>query len=165
MQLQDTVKALCVRYDLDGITYTQVANHLTAAVSELPEFQLARGISAVNRIHGGGRGKHKRDSIYAGDGTIFTRYYSNFMSFLKEERDKVISEREHKNGKKNEKRDTKRKLSELQRLTEDIAMMKRTVSQLITAKPGNHEDEDKEIPQSDAVNCFGGRKWKVGQKA
>ena len=40
-QLQDTVKALCVRYDLDGITYTEAAIHLTDAVSELPEFQLA----------------------------------------------------------------------------------------------------------------------------
>ena len=50
MQLQDTIKALRVRYDLDGITYTEAANHLTAAVSELPEFQLARCVSAVNRI-------------------------------------------------------------------------------------------------------------------
>ena len=40
-QLQDTVKVLHVRYDLDRITYTEAANHLTAAVSELPEFQLA----------------------------------------------------------------------------------------------------------------------------
>ena len=40
-QLQDTVKALHVCYDLDGITYTEAANHLTAAVSELPEIQLA----------------------------------------------------------------------------------------------------------------------------
>ena len=40
-QLQDTVKALRVRYDLDGITYTEAANHLTTAVSKLPEFQLA----------------------------------------------------------------------------------------------------------------------------
>ena len=75
-QLQDTVKALHVRYDLDGIAYTEAANHLTAAVSELPEFQLAQRVSTVNRI-GGGKGKHKRDSIYAGDGTIFTGYYSN----------------------------------------------------------------------------------------
>ena len=40
-QLQDTVKALHVRFDLDGITYTEAVNHLTTAVSELPEFQLA----------------------------------------------------------------------------------------------------------------------------
>ena len=157
-QLQDTIKALRVRYDIDGITYTEAANHLTAAVSELPEFQLAQRVSAVNRIRGGGKGKHKRDSIYAGDDTIFTRYYSNFMSFSKEERDKVIAEKERKNGKKTEKRDTKWKLSELWILTEDIAMMKRTVSQLITAKPGNHDEEDKEVPQNDAGNCFCGGK-------
>ena len=142
-QLQDTIKALHIRYDLDGITYTEAPNHLTAAVSKLPEFQLAWRVSAVNRICGGGKGKHKRDSIYAGDGTIFTGYYSNFMSFSKEERDKVIAEIERKNGKKNDKRDTKRKLSELQRLMEDIAMMKHTGSHLITAKPGNHDEEDK----------------------
>ena len=164
-QLQDTVKAVRVRYDLDGITYTEASNHLTAAVSKLPEFQLARRVSMVNRIRGGGKRKHKRDSIYAGDGTIFTRYYINFMSFSKEERDKVIAEREHKNGKKNDKRDTKRKLSELHSLTEDIAMMKRTVSQLITANPGNHDEEDKEVPRNDDGNCFGGRKWKAGHKA
>ena len=157
--------ALRVRYDLDGITYTEAANHLTAAVSELPEFQLARLVSVVNHIRGGGKGKHKRDSIYAGDGTIFTGYYSNFLSFSKEECDKVIAERERKNGKKNDKQDTKRKLSELQSLTEDIAMMKHTVSQLITAKPGNHDEEDKEVPRNDTGNCFGGRKWKAGHKA
>ena len=87
------------------------------------------------------------------------------MSLSKEKRDKVIAEREHKNGKKTEKRDTKRKLSELQSLTEDIAMMKRTVSQLITAKPGNHDEEDKEVPWNDAGNCSGGPKWKAGHKA
>ena len=120
MQLQDTVKVLHVRYDLDGITYKEAVNHLTAAVSKLPEFQLARRVSAVKHVHGGGKGKQKRDIIYTEDGTIFTGYYSNFMSFSKEECDKVIAERERKNGKKNDKRDTKRKLSELQSLTEDI---------------------------------------------
>ena len=87
------------------------------------------------------------------------------MSFSKEKRDKVIPERARKNGKKNDKQDTKRKLSELQSLTEDIAMMKHTVSSLITAKPGNHEDDEKDIPRNDAGNCFGGRKWKAGNKA
>ena len=86
------------------------------------------------------------------------------MSFSKEERDKVIAEREHKNGRKNDKWDTKRKLSELQSLTEDIAMMKHTVLQLIAAKPGNHEEDEKDIPRNDAGNCFGGQKWKAGNK-
>ena len=153
-QLQDTVKALRVCFD--GITYTEVANHLTTAVSELPEFQLAQCVSSVKQIRGGGKGKHKRDTIYAEDSTIFTGYYSNFMSFLKEERDKVTAERECKNGKKNDKREMKRKLSELQSLTEDIAAMKCTVLQLMSAKPGNHEEEEKDAPRNDAGNCFGG---------
>ena len=66
----------------------------------------------------------------------------------------MTAERECKNGKKNDKRDMKRKLSELQSLTEDIAMMKRTVSQLITAKPVNHEEDEKDTPRNDAGNCL-----------
>ena len=33
-QLTESVKALGARYDMDGLTYTQAANHLTAAVSK-----------------------------------------------------------------------------------------------------------------------------------
>ena len=51
-QLQDTVKALKVHFDMEGLTHTQSANHLTAAVSELPEFHTTRRIAAA-RIHGG----------------------------------------------------------------------------------------------------------------
>ena len=46
LHLQDTVKALKVRFDMEGITYTQAANHLTATVSELPEYHLTRKVSA-----------------------------------------------------------------------------------------------------------------------
>ena len=95
-QLQDTVKALWVWFDLDGISYTEAANHLTSAVSELPEYLLARHVSSLKHIHGGGsdkgKNKFKWDSIYADDGTIFTGYYSNWKSFSKEDRNKVIAE-------------------------------------------------------------------------
>ena len=61
-QLQDTVKALKVRFDMEGITYTQAANHLTAAVLELPECHLTRKVSASSsgtpRIRGGGGSNH-----------------------------------------------------------------------------------------------------------
>ena len=46
-QLQDTVKALKVKFDLEGLTYTQTANHLAAAVSELPEHQMACNMVAA----------------------------------------------------------------------------------------------------------------------
>ena len=61
-QLQDTVKALKVRFDMEGVTYTQAANHLTAAVSELPEYHLPRKVSVsssgARRIRGGGGSNH-----------------------------------------------------------------------------------------------------------
>ena len=61
-QLQDTVKALKVCIDMEGITYTQAANHLTAAVSELPEYHLTLKVSASSsgtpRIRGGGGSNH-----------------------------------------------------------------------------------------------------------
>ena len=83
-QLQDTVKALRVWFDLDRISYTEAANHLTSAVYEHPEYLLARRVSSLKRIRGGGlqkgKNKFKRDSIYADDGTIFTGYYSNWKS-------------------------------------------------------------------------------------
>ena len=55
--LQDTIKVLKVHFDMGGITYTQAANHLTAAVSELPEYHLTCKVSASSsgapRIRGG----------------------------------------------------------------------------------------------------------------
>ena len=137
-QLQDTIKALQVRFDLDGISYTEAANHLTSAVSELPEYLLARRVSSLKCIRGGGpekgKNKFKQDSIYADDGTIFTGYYSNWKSLSKEDRNKVIAEWKKKNTPGVTKNDNKRKLAEIQALTEDIAMMKRTVSQLAATK-------------------------------
>ena len=43
-QLTESVKALEVRYDMDGLTYTQAANHLTAVISKLPDYQMARRV-------------------------------------------------------------------------------------------------------------------------
>ena len=53
-QLQDTVKALRVRFDIDGISFTEAANHLKSAVSELPEYLLACRVSSLKRIRGEG---------------------------------------------------------------------------------------------------------------
>ena len=165
-QLQDTVKALRVRFDIDGISYTEAANHLTSAVSELPEYLLAHRISSLKRIRGGGsekgKNKFKWDSIDADVGTIFTGYYSNWKSLSKEDRDKVIAEWKKKNTNGGIKNDNKRKLAEIQALTDDIAMMKRTVSQLAATKR-NQDEQDDDAPRNNAGNQFGGRKAKTGK--
>ena len=40
-QIKDKVEALEVRADLDRITYLEAENHLTAAVSKIPEYQMS----------------------------------------------------------------------------------------------------------------------------
>jgi hypothetical protein len=59
-QLQDAVGALRVRAQIEGTTFTECANHLSAIVSELPDHQTPRKVSCTEskvktrRIRGGG---------------------------------------------------------------------------------------------------------------
>ena len=61
---------------MDGLTYTQAANHLTAAVSKLPDYQMACHVSNVKT--GSRQGSKPTcvrcdgNTIYATDGTIWT---------------------------------------------------------------------------------------------
>ncbi|KAI2498372.1 hypothetical protein MHU86_16125 [Fragilaria crotonensis] len=73
-QLQNADSALRIRSQLDPVTFTECANHLSAIVSELPDHQLNRKISAADakpkakRISGGGTSNSlasKRKSIAA----------------------------------------------------------------------------------------------------
>ena len=93
-QLQDIVKALKVRFDMEGITYTQAANHLTAAVAELPEYHLTSKVSASSsgtpRIRGSGGNNHNsnikkkggmqapNEGVLMSDGSVITGYYPNW---------------------------------------------------------------------------------------
>ena len=105
-QLQDTVKALKVRFDMEGIMYTQEANHLTAAVSELPEYHLTHKVSASScgapRIRGGGGSSNNSNikrkggmqapnkGILMSDGSVFTGYYLNWSELSKEDKKWVL---------------------------------------------------------------------------
>ena len=111
-QLQDTVKALKVRFDMEGITYTQAANHLTPTVSELPEYHLTHKVSAsssgVRRIWGGGSSSHnssvkKKGGIQAPNkgilmsgGLVFTGYYLNWSELSKEDKQWMLDSRNKK---------------------------------------------------------------------
>ena len=78
-QLHDTVKALKVRFDMEGITYTKAANHLTAAVSELPEYHLTHKVlassSGTPRIRGGGGSNHNSNIKKKGGWKPQTKVY------------------------------------------------------------------------------------------
>ena len=79
-QPQDTVKAIEVRDDLDGIKYSYAANHLTYTVYKIPEYQLLHKVSGIQASGGnsgdGGprRGGHNRGSMYNSQGKVYTGY-------------------------------------------------------------------------------------------
>ena len=72
---------------MQGITFTECANHISAQVSELPDYQSARKISATaskrsgkhgNEIKtirgGGGADAGKRECIRMPDGSVWTGF-------------------------------------------------------------------------------------------
>ena len=127
-QLTESVKALEVRYNMDGLTYTQAANHLTAAISKLPDCQMAHQVSNVKTAGAGGNKQghvHRNgNSIYATDGTIWTGLYDEWATMNDVDKEKVTAERECKkkarSGKGSKGKTYRRKVSDLTSLTEDI---------------------------------------------
>ena len=85
---------------MNGLTYTQAANHLTAAVSKLPDYQMACRVSNVKT--GSGQGSKPtcvcRDgnSIYATDGTIWTGHYEEWATMKDSDKEKITAERDCK---------------------------------------------------------------------
>ena len=184
-ELQDTVKALKVRFDMEGIMYTQAANHLTVAVSELPEYHLTRKVSASSsgtpRIRGGGGNNHYSDikkkggmqapnkGILMSDRSVFTGYYPNWLELSKEDKQRILVSRskKKKGGVGN-----KQQISDVASIAEQLQVMKHTISELMSSK-NNHvnsessEDKMKSKAQHshyDAGNAFGGRRAKSNQE-
>ena len=172
-QLIESVKALEVRYDMDGLTYTQAANHLTAAVSKLPDYQMVHRVSNVKT--GGGQGNKptcfRRDgnSIYATDGTIWTGHYDEWATMKDSDKEKITAERERKKkartGKGPKGKNYKRKVADITSLTKDIQAMKRSVAELISKREEPGDDATPKPPCNDAGNAFGGRASKSKLKS
>ena len=172
-QLIESVKALEVRYDMDGLTYTQAANDLTAAVSKLPDYQMARRVSNV--ITGSRQGSKptriRRDgnTIYATDGTIWTGHYDEWATMKDSDKEKSTAERERKKkagtGKGSKGKNYKRKVADITSLTEDIQAMKRSVAELISKRDKPDDDTTQKPPRNDARNAFGGHASKSKLKS
>ena len=170
-QLTESMKALEVRYDMDGLTYTQAANHLTAAISKLPDYQMAHRVSNVRTAGGGGNKQgcvcRDRNSIYATDGMIWTGHYYEWVTMKDADKEKIMAERECKkkarSGKGPKSKNYKWKVSDISSLTEDIQAMKRSVAELISKRDETADEVDPKPPRNDARNAFGGRasKFKV----
>ena len=156
-QLQDTVKALKVCFDMEGITYTQVANHLTATVSETPEYHLTRKVSASSsgtaRIRGGGGSNHNSNikkkggmqapskGVLMSDGSVFTGYYQNWSELSKEDKQCMLDSRSKK---KKGGIGNKRLISDVASIAEQLQVMKCTISELMSAKNDHINSESSE---------------------
>ena len=156
-----------LRYQLNtvGITFTVAANHLNLEISQTPDYQLTRKISAVGSphpgrgegrggSHGNGRGGGGRGRCRGGRGEksgtttgYFTPAEWNKLSF--EERDKIRKERD----KKGEQGGSKRAISELttKQLTTTI------ISSSSIQKANSDETEETSKTSNSAGNSFGGR--------
>jgi hypothetical protein len=102
-QLQDAVGALRVRASMEGITFTECANHLSARRLEFPDHQTPRKVSATassrsnkgneaKRIRGGDgvANAKKINGIQMPDGSIWTGFYSDWSQLSKDDRQKVM---------------------------------------------------------------------------
>ena len=173
-QLQDTVKVLKVCFDMEGLTYTQAANHLTAAISKSPEFHTTRQIAAA-RIRGGSdTGVHNKynnsarkgapkSGIRTADGKLFMGFYKHWRTLTDDETQHVIKEHKCNGNKKgtSSTKNNKHRVEELGSIQEQLHKMKRVVSELIVKQQGETHDEKKkkvasDMPQNDAGNAFGG---------
>ena len=170
---------------MEGITYTQAANHLTAAVSELPEYRLTRKVSASSsetpRIRGGGvttiivilrrRGgcKHQTKAFlcqmdWFSQGITQTgknyQKKTNSLCWIHEARKK-------KGG-----TGTKRQISDITSIAEQLQVIKRTISELVSSKSDHinsvsSKDKVKNKVQhakNDPGNAFGGQREKSNQE-
>lgn len=173
--LSAAVAQLRFQLNTEGVTFTVAANHLNSAVSQTPEYALARKISATNtdRQQGGrggrggrgrggrggrggrfGRGAGRGSSGAKGkDGGTNTNYYSpadwNKLSF--EERDKIRKERD----KKGEQGGSKRSIGDLsvEQFTAAIISAVKNDQASTPAEPST----DSNTSGNNAGNAFGGK--------
>jgi hypothetical protein len=168
--LDSAIKALKAR-QIDGtqLTYTMAANHLSTAVSELPEYLVKnRNISGVGSSNSGGG----KSGIYAADGSIKTGYISDWRSLSKEERSKVVAERKRlgvqggRGGKGTSQSDIESD-NTVKQLREQNKKYKRKIKALKRVSSKDDDEDDKDAESADEIDAgdqFGGRASKKNAK-
>ncbi|KAI2493250.1 hypothetical protein MHU86_21287 [Fragilaria crotonensis] len=154
---------------MDGITFTECANHLSAIVSELPDHQISRKVSATDsksrgvgakHIRGGGRSASnpgsKRKGINMPDGTIWTGHYSDWDKMSDADKQTVMDTR-----KKNRAKGTMPNKKKGSDLKSQIADLKRSIAaiQSKTSDDDGEKSDESDVPDN-AGDAFGGRQKK-----
>ena len=146
----------------EAVTYTQYANHIVTAVSELPEyFSKNRNISGVTfkqDTSGASSGIHKPD------GSINTGHIPNWRNLPQADRDKVFAERKRlglSKGKpsagKGAHRSNNAKGNRLKYLTDQNKKYKLQIKAFKRSSDGSANDDNNTSGDTDAGDQFGGK--------
>ena len=165
--MQEVVGALRERAQMDGITFTECANHLSAIVSELPDQTTPRKVSAtnsklkINCMRGGDANlAAKMRGIHMPDNSIWTGYYSDWEKMSDNDKQTVMDTRKKNKSKgttpnKKKAGDMKLQINELKR---SIAAMQSKLS-----NDDNKSGSDSDVPHN-AGDAFGGCQNKKQKK-
>ena len=169
-QLQDAIGALRVWSAINGMTFTECANHLAAWVSELPDQQSAQKISSTNterpkykgpnynqkkgNEHKGGNHGHKRKGIYMLDGSVWTSHYDEWNKMSDKDKQTVIDARS-KNRSKGGRDHKPRQASDIS--TDNIASLKSKLDDLqrsLAAVKSSTQESGNDTPDNNAGDSF-----------
>lgn len=167
--LQFAISALKARMITEVVTYTQCANHIATAVSELPEYTSKnRNISAVTtgQTPSGGNAS----GIHRPDGSINTGHIPNWRNLSQADRETVYAERKRlglTKGKAKEKgarRSNNAEGNRLKQLTEQNKKYKRQIKAFKRSSDASTNDESSNSGDTDAGDQFGGKASKKSKK-
>jgi len=169
----EAMKAKITTEPSGTVTYTTVANHISTAVSELPDY-LAR-----NRRISGVNDGHNSNGIYNSNGTINTGHHDNWLQMSVEDRKKVNDERSRLGlgarnqggrgtggrgrgrGRGQSRFGDPRAQNQLTQLKKANAQHKRTIAGLKSEASGSETPDATPMDiEEDAGNAFGGKSKK-----
>jgi hypothetical protein len=177
--LQTSVETLRVRSQMDNTTFTECANFLSAKVSELPDYQLNRRVSATDtkhktkRIRGGGSSAgasigSKRKGIHMPDGSVWTGYYSDWEKMSEADKQTVMDTR--KKNKATGNTPNKKRVSDVHTQLAEMKKSNAEIKKTIAALKSNASKDDDTASTSDSTDsgnagdCFGGRRNKKSRE-
>ena len=172
--LDSAVQALKVQRTAGiDITYTQAANHLSKAVSELPEYIAKnRNISSLKM---GNNETHGSDAIYDDEGNVKTGYISGWQNLKKSDKDIVVAARKRLGiqpgkwrNKSWNKNDDKTKIAADNNRLKQLESQNKKYKVAIKALKRNRTTDDQtpeDTERVDAGDSFGGKASKKKAKS
>ena len=178
-QLEAVVESLKTRFSTDPpgtITIPLCANHIAAAVSELPDyFASNRNISEIDTAVAGA----PETGVRLDDGSIWTGFYPNWSQLTAKEKVEVFDERRRKRGEKGKDRSadsdemTEKYKTELSHLKSALQKRNRKIAALTKGEgvegdselDGGGNDDSNGDEGGDAGNVFGGKREKKKAKS